>query len=293
MMQVEVIFATEKIKKHADINRETWRSTGQTDMFFQPTMISPNGNIRSHVSIQDLQANDTCWNQTCKLSQCVAAVLAFTQCGRANANAGTSAQTKSGSGAKGMKAEEDSNEDSDEDSDDDSDEEEDEEEDAAQDEQVVDLLSGSSSENEKEEGGAKGKGREERHGSDSDSYEIVDVSKIGGVKEGAAVHQRRQTSNSLKRCELELQLDEIAEAAAAAAAKKAAEEGTSKKRESTVLCIDAFHSTLLCAPHVAESEQRAISASMPNKVLSIFARVVCTINACTRMPLFCHVFALH
>ena len=90
MLDAKVIFATGKITTHAHINEKWWRSAQPTKMFFQPSVISPKGNTRSHVSVQDLKAENTCWNQTCKLPQCMQAVLLFSKGDFASANQGTS-----------------------------------------------------------------------------------------------------------------------------------------------------------------------------------------------------------
>ena len=287
MTACKVIFKSDEIKRHSDIPRQMWRATKLKYMCLQPIVISQDGNIRSYVSIQDLREGNICWNQTCQLPQCQQAVGKFSGFVGAYSKAGLSAWPNSGPGV---------NESQDYDYEAPSDEalsdgkmELSSDEEDGNLEEVGVLLSDLSSETQKEEGGAgnnsQGRGREEHDGSDSGGCEIVDND--GGGNEDTVTKQRRQTRNSLRRGELEPQPDEIA----AEAAKKVAEEGAFKKRESTVLCIDVSHSTLLCAPHVAESEHRAISVSMPNSGTSIFARVVCAINA-TILPCFGTVLTL-
>ena len=241
MLDAKVIFASETIKRHAHIDANMWRSAEKTNMFFQPCMISENGNIKSHVSVQDLKPNNTCMNQTCKLPQCVAAILLFTGTNvRAAEGGNSSAHAKSGSGASASEEEEEEEEDE---------EEEDEEGNASTKggkSESVDLVT-SSSESENGKGDAsKEKEREARDASDSDGYEIVPSSdpKItaAGADEGALEgnldttgdipgKKRRISRNSLFRAPLELQPDEIAAAQAQNRADKAEETDTTGKGE--------------------------------------------------------------
>ena len=77
MFECKAIFATSAIKNHKDITEKMWQNTRQVFMFFQPSINAVNGLIKSHVTIGDVQENDTCWSQTCTIERCVAKVKTF------------------------------------------------------------------------------------------------------------------------------------------------------------------------------------------------------------------------
>ena len=278
MVDAKFIFANENIKKHADIDAKMWKVAEKVNMFFQPSMISENGNIKSYISVQDLKKGDICWNQTCKLPQCVLAVLAITgENLKAVKNGKQTATAKSGSSAAskqdehGKEAdqdEEDDEEDGDEDDEEDEeDKEEDEEATGHVQEAVIDLMS-SSPECEREksneiplEAGSsdqKQRGRRRKNTSseeeDTDGYEIVsggDPSSTaaggdgGAVKGPLAEKKRRITRNSLHRGLFELQPDEIDAAKKRLEAENSAKQnGSVANSEQGVICYIASRALL-------------------------------------------------
>jgi len=76
MFETKLIFATDVLKSHKDIDKNIWRRAQKTFMCFQPLVISADGAlIKSHVMPGDIREDDTCWNQTCRLKRCEAAVF--------------------------------------------------------------------------------------------------------------------------------------------------------------------------------------------------------------------------
>ena len=74
LFQCKVVQATGKMKSHLDIPDSMWKDAQPTTMFFQPFVIFRNNLVKSHVSIGDVGANDTCKSATCRIERCMHAV---------------------------------------------------------------------------------------------------------------------------------------------------------------------------------------------------------------------------
>jgi len=139
MFECKAIFATAIIDSHAKITAELWKRAQKTCMFFQPSVIHGSLLIKSHVTVGDMRAEDTCWNPTCRIERCMAAVASFT-----GANALTAKNRRAGgvggaasASGRGNAEEEEEEEEEEEDEEEEDEEEEMEEEEVEEAEQYL------------------------------------------------------------------------------------------------------------------------------------------------------------